>query len=646
MPSSLQQFLAKQLADAKTDRADIAAKWDWNDLTMDGHGLPWKDDPGRTRPDGSPTWNSRLRYPLCRQRTDSACDIAADALYPKNEVPVEVETDDPDGNGPQRSASVLKTTRTLSRWLKRTDSVGELQRAFRHAARYGDAYTQVFWTRDARGREAYGIECVPNREAFQDWNAEQPADGAYFFRVRSVRPQQARELIGGIEWVDRDLLDAAIRKASNPATSENATAKDLLPSQPRKVEVAQAWSKVPASALAAWLADTAPDGATAQPATADDDAQEHVPVMAYMVGDELVGVLTDPGPCNVRRFVWREGVSRVHGDGMPDLLWEIQDSATGTLRALDNGAKLASGALLGVDDSVAVGFTDVRSAVSQGEVVRLRAGEDISKLVQMLQVKVDLNPMLAVLGRLIELGDDASPVQRVQSGQSAPASTAYELQQRLENAGKFLLGVVRNFARCVNPHIDELFWLAAEQHPDEAAELADATASASFEASYLRKIEAQKALLTILEACANSSLLARRVNWDRFAEMLVGSTSVSADDLLLPADDPSVAAQSESDAMRAQAERALLEAELAKARATANELASRLELNAAKADRERATVRVLDAGIVTDQARTASEVRRTVAQERAAAQPAARAVPRRISVPSPGRAAQVPGGDI
>jgi regulator of protease activity HflC (stomatin/prohibitin superfamily) len=300
---------------------------------------------------------------------------------------------------------------------------------------------------------------------------------------------------------------------------------------------------------------------------------------------------------------------------------------------------------------------DIRDAICQGKVFEVHNGADISKLFQLLQFKIDLAPILEAFRQFVDLGDHFCPIQLTQSGQQTDSSrTAFELQQRLDNAGKFVLSTVRNFARFCSDMLDAMFreWLAT-QPPEVQAQYATAHVRATFEANYLKRLETQKAIAFILSVTAEHPELAKRINWGKVAEIILQSASFKPEEILYPENDPALAARDAAEQAQAQAEQALVQAQLAKAQAElaraqaqANELESRIALNAAKAERESATVRTLDAGIQTDQARTANDIRRTVAEERAAtaerSAPAAAAGKARPATPEPGRAAMLPGG--
>jgi hypothetical protein len=516
----------------------------------------------------------------------------------------------------------------MQRWLEKCNAVGEMMRCFAAAARYGDAWGHVL----VDDQDNVAVEYVPNREVYPDWRHEQPGDGAFFFRKQDLTEEEAVDWLGQIPWVDAGKLDAAVRQSAGEVVEQEGDDPRGMPSKPRTVQVTEAWLRVPRKALTG---------------TEDEEQPlQRVGVLAFLVGTTLVGTMENPGDCPYRRFVWQEKLNEVYGEGLPDMLWELQDAATGQLRALDDGAKILSGAILGVDDSVAVDFNDVREALTSGKVVRVRPGEDVRRLVTLLQMPVDLASMLSVLQKYIDLGDHFCPVQLTQSGQSQnPSNTAFELQQRLENAGKFLLSVVRNFALFASPLLEEMFVLALELEGEaDRTALRDAHVRAKFEASYIQKFEQQKALLMLLSVLERHPDMARRVDMAKVLRMLVEGTSLKMDEIMRPEDDPALDAMAEAEQMRAQAEQALMDAQLAKAQAEqmraqahAQELESRIALNAARAQREQAAADVLTASIPREAARTANDIRRTVAIER-------NSRPTMPRVPDPGRAALLPGG--
>jgi len=670
---SLEQYITKKLEEARTNRNIVADKWDWCDQLVDGKVLPWKEDHGQPGEgaDGKRSYKSKLRYPLAAQRATSAESLATDALFPSNEVPLEFDRDDPDGAGPEEAAETLQVYRDLRDMLEECEAVSELLEVYKEACRYGDGFGSFYLDGDA-----WGIEHVPARECFPDWRRRDIGRGEYFFRVQERSRADALEMFEGISFVQQDKLRDAIAKGQGTPHLTVGDGREELPAGKPEVEVVEAWLKVSLQKLAEYV--TANEKQIEEGLSGLIDGAEEwenlVPVLAWLVNGVLVGVLPGPGPCPYERFVWRTWPRRVDGRGLVEDLAEMQDALTGIVRSLDNGAKIASGMLLAMDDSIAVDFVDARDAVAQGKVVKVGAGMDVQKLIQAIQPTVTLQPILETLRTYIELADHISPVQLSQGGQGTPKHQTFsEFQLRLENAGKYILGVVRNFARFAGRLLNGIWTEMYELlPPEEQAELAHSRVRVTFEASYIRKMELQKAAMLVMNLAERNEEIKKRMNWTAIFDLVLQGTTIKAEEVLMKDDDPRIAQREEMERLAAEVQQNRDEAERLRAEAQAKELEARAILNQARADRELATSEVLEASIETDaeklkvdKARTASQIRQAVHQQRRDQQQAAPAdtsvpevsiplqpdsgaAPVEVgpSVPEPGRAAMLPGGEI
>ena len=183
-------------------------------------------------------------------------------------------------------------------------------------------------------------------------------------------------------------------------------------------------------------------------------------VQAYVVGRHVIKVQLSPSP-RKRHPYFISSFEKVPGtpvgNGLPDILADIQDVSNATLRALVNNLSIASGPQVVVrDDLLASGETGeqlypwkrwhVTGDMMQG------MGSQSQKPIDFFQPTSNAQELLGVYSRLGEIADELSAIPRHMSGAnpgSGAGRTASGLAMLMGNASKILQTVAANIDRDV-----------------------------------------------------------------------------------------------------------------------------------------------------------------------------------------------------
>ncbi len=183
-------------------------------------------------------------------------------------------------------------------------------------------------------------------------------------------------------------------------------------------------------------------------------------VQAYLVGRHVIKVQLSPSP-RKRHPYFVSSFEKVPGtpvgNGLPDILADIQDVSNATLRALVNNLSIASGPQVVVrDDLLASGETGdqlypwkrwhVTGDMMQG------MGSQSQKPVDFFQPQSNAQELLGVYSRLGEIADELSAIPRHMSGANpggGAGRTASGLAMLMGNASKILQTVAANIDRDV-----------------------------------------------------------------------------------------------------------------------------------------------------------------------------------------------------
>jgi hypothetical protein len=150
------------------------------------------------------------------------------------------------------------------------------------------------------------------------------------------------------------------------------------------------------------------------------------------------------------------------GNGLPDILEDVQDVCNATLRALVNNLSISSGPQVVINSDRLVNGTDVESMYpwKRWETISDPLGNNAQVPISFFQPVSNANELLAVYGRFNDLADELSAIPKYLSGGSAGGAgrTAAGLAMLMGNASKILQTVAANMDRdVVDPAITGLF---------------------------------------------------------------------------------------------------------------------------------------------------------------------------------------------
>lgn len=203
------------------------------------------------------------------------------------------------------------------------------------------------------------------------------------------------------------------------------------------------------------------------PATITDPMRDYM-VQAYLVGQYVIKVQLSPSP-RKRHPYFITSFEKVPGtpvgNGLPDILSDIQTVANATLRSLVNNLSLASGPQVVVrDDMVSPGADgDELYPWKRWHVqadMMMGAGQTI-KPVDFFQPESNAQELLGVYMKFGEIADELSAIPRHMSGANpggGAGRTASGLAMLMGNASKILQTVAANIDRDVmNPALISLY---------------------------------------------------------------------------------------------------------------------------------------------------------------------------------------------
>lgn len=256
------------------------------------------------------------------------------------------------------------------------------------------------------------------------------------------------------EWLWIDTAKVLAEGKYPSAVSESH--KDLI-------EALQVWDSIPGKLLIEW---------------GMDEAEIPDPVLTYpcevwLIGKTVIKATLNYDPLGRKPYYltsYEKNPGSVDGNGVVDLVADVEDMCNAAARALANNMGIASGPMVGVNIS------------------RLPAGEDITQLypwkimqfvssdygdnttpVTFFQPNSNAQELMAVFNQFSNMADDVSGIPRYMTGEHAPGvgRTSSGLSMLISNAGKSIKQVVTNIDKdVITQVVDRLYQYNQRYKPD------------------------------------------------------------------------------------------------------------------------------------------------------------------------------------
>ncbi len=219
------------------------------------------------------------------------------------------------------------------------------------------------------------------------------------------------------------------------------------------------------------------------PASQVPDETRDLDVIAYLIHDEVIGVRLNPHPAGFKPF-YVESFDKVpgsiYGNGVPDLIADVQGVGNAALRALTNNLAMASGPMVYLDgDRLAENDPDPSKIwpwkVYHGENTSLSSSSNSQPPVVFFQPKSNAQELLAVYQSMAQLADELSSVPRHMQGNtqglSGAGRTASGLSMMLEAGNRTIKQAVAAIdSAIIEPVIEHLNVYLALLRPDMVLE--------------------------------------------------------------------------------------------------------------------------------------------------------------------------------
>lgn len=188
-------------------------------------------------------------------------------------------------------------------------------------------------------------------------------------------------------------------------------------------------------------------------------------VQAWMIGRHIIKVQLAPSPRKRHQYYvtsFEKVPGTPVGNGLPDILADIQDVSNATLRALVNNMSISSGPQVVVNDDRLADDEDGEELYpwKRWHMVSDPMGNNAGPPVSFFQPNSNAQELMAIYKQLIDMADELSAVPRYMTGGQAGSvgRTASGLSMLMGNASKILQTVAANIDRDIfDPLLNGLY---------------------------------------------------------------------------------------------------------------------------------------------------------------------------------------------
>lgn len=179
-------------------------------------------------------------------------------------------------------------------------------------------------------------------------------------------------------------------------------------------------------------------------------------VQAWLIGNHVIKVQMSPSP-RKRHPYYITSFEKVPGtplgNGLTDIIADLQESVNSVMRAFINNLSIASGPQVMINDERLSAGEDGESLYpwKRWHYVNDPLGQNTQVPISFFQPNSNVNELLLALDKINAMADDASAIPRYLSGQSAGGAgrTSSGLAMLMANASKVLQSVAANIDRDV-----------------------------------------------------------------------------------------------------------------------------------------------------------------------------------------------------
>lgn len=529
----------------------------------------WKAEEGED-------WRSNTFIPLTKMKIIAAWSIIIDMLLTNNKLPFNLlpsPWDDlssqelPDEYKDAIDKQIYAMKKTIDQQFEDCHADRELMKCVMADAIYGECYSKFYihevtrkgyrpysmapegmndpqgehvrWEPYEEKINAPGWEYISVWSIYRDLETDdlQAGAGIIHHQLWSSYELAQKKGLGETAYYIDEAIDRAISNA--PERNSNASKQDSNSLPPgmrdinnrnKNIDVLEFWGRVPANIVHAFEADLLGEQQDmGQTIEGENDGNE-IEIMCMIAGDEVIRYArNEPNHRPFYRSVWEINLDNPVGLGPADNLEGIQLVLNGGVRAFEDNKKL-SGNVMGIGNLDKAPTWDRK--FKPGLIIDTDdTVDDASKAFQQIVVADVGDSLLSLISLFERYGDDASQMPKIMQGATLDKrkpDTFSELNMLMQNAGKYIGGVIKNFDEGTLEPVCQDFYDYNMQDPDLKVGKGNFIAKATGFSSYQDRVIRLNKIMQALNIALSHEGMAQEVKFGEILKVVYESLDVDA----------------------------------------------------------------------------------------------------------------------
>ena len=300
-----------------------------------------------------------------------------------------------------------------------------------------------------RSNMAPAVEYFSVWDSFRDMSTNDIQNSVGFIRRQFTSAYKLRQKTKSPYFLKNKIL-RVIEEASNKQ-NDSADTSSLAPNlrnlqhRPDTIEMLQFQGRVPIKYVQEFTKDGDNKINQFSGLDYDNDGRE-IEMMVTMANDEVIRIAQmEPGERTIYRVPWEEKLDHAEGIGVADNVETMQTRVNGMWRAYEKNMNLSANVLLAVKEWK----IEWDKILTEGGVIQMEHDlADIREAIQQVVIQNVGDPIINGLRLAERFLDEASMLPKIMQGETAEKKapdTAYEMNQLLQNAGKYIGQVIKNW---------------------------------------------------------------------------------------------------------------------------------------------------------------------------------------------------------
>ena len=396
-------------------------------------------------------WQSQVYVDIAKQKIVSGANIVSDMAFKNGVVPFMLEDPTTPDGLPAGDDYAMETI--IKEQLLRGRAKPELEKTVLSASIYGEGFAKFYISDEEKvaynqqqdnyvevitSYEEPMVENISVWDVFRDIETNDIQESEGFIQRKYVALSDLKKYEN-----DDDVIKSNLKRAMSytnewidETSQQDSPKRRNMPEKVGNIEHLEAWVRIPKGDKI--------------------DKSNMIYCKAILAAGEMIKYsVVEKWDIPFYRFEWEENSDGYGGIGTADNVGDQQEVLNRAFRTYEDNKHLSSRVMFAGISSYIKNFED---GFESGGFLEVADVDNVREAVEQFTVADVGSNILDLINLTMQLADMSSNIPRTSQGQeSANPQTAYEIQQRLERAGKYIGRVISNLDYLIEKLVERFY---------------------------------------------------------------------------------------------------------------------------------------------------------------------------------------------